>query len=220
MRKLSLVIFASAALLSFQAKAASPTPYNWSGWYLGALATYGDGDSQHCVPGNCTPQFGISGWTGGATLGFNWQASNIVFGIEGDSSWGKIDGLLITSPGFSCGGGPCTSEVDSLYTVRGRLGVAFDRLLAYGTAGIGWSRLKGGINGNSQGSGTEDTLVWGGGLEYAFAPQWSAKLEYLRAEKFGDFNYDKALACGPPGCSLHNVNFDTVRIGLNYKFGN
>jgi hypothetical protein len=48
-----------------------------------ALATYGDGDSQHCVPGNCTPQIDISGWTGGGALGFNWQVSNLVVGIEG-----------------------------------------------------------------------------------------------------------------------------------------
>jgi outer membrane immunogenic protein len=61
----------------------------------------------------------------------------------------------------------------------------------------------------------------GGGFEWAWAPNWSTKLEYLRLD-FGSnlftIPFVVTLATGTP---VHvNSHVDVVRLGLNYRFGN
>lgn len=58
------------------------------------------------------------GFLGGAHGGFNWQSGNVVFGIEGDGSFG--------------------SGIDYLASVRGRLGLASGKWLIYVTGGAGF----------------------------------------------------------------------------------
>jgi outer membrane immunogenic protein len=85
-----------------------------------------------------------------------------------------------------------------------------------------------------------DTTVWsgsktlvggtvGGGLEYAFAPNWSMKAEYLYA-KFDDtapsisyssplplFGFGRYDGYGTIAKFTHDLSI--VRVGVNYKFG-
>jgi outer membrane immunogenic protein len=68
-------------------------------------------------------------------------------------------------------------------------------------------------------SGASDIMTgWtvGGGVEYAFLGNWTAKVEYLYAD-LGKF--DCGAACGG-AVIVDNVSFQTniVRAGLNYKF--
>ena len=101
-----------------------------------------------------------------------------------------------------------------------RVGYAFDRLLPYVTAGAGWSQLDASI-GNpvlASGSTTKTSFVVGGGLEYAFWQNLSAKVEYLYFTKLGDFAYDTVGACGTPGCHVQVQGLCVVRLGLNYRF--
>ena len=76
------------------------------------------------------------------------------------------------------------SRFSSLATVRGRIGVAFDRFLPYFTGGVAFANFKNELIGTStplplRRDGTETTWVIGGGLEYAFTDHLSAKAEYL-----------------------------------------
>jgi outer membrane immunogenic protein len=68
-------------------------------------------------------------------------------------------------------------------------------------------------------SGTDSGWVAGAGLEWAFAQQWSAKIEYLhyQFDNIGrDFSYT-----GFPAATRHIDRKDTdetVRVGVNYRF--
>jgi len=71
-------------------------------------------------------------------------------------------------------------------------------------------RPAGGFNGNHR-----DGYTVGAGLEYMFAPSWSAKVEY-QYYNFGDTTF----AIGP--APIVGIRFrddeHTVKAGLNYRF--
>jgi outer membrane immunogenic protein len=213
-----------AAAADLPVKARPVAHYDWTGLYVGAVAAGGWGHSEHCDPlTGCaagSADFNISGWLAGATVGYNWQWTNWVFGAEVDWSWGKIKGSVPTGI-FDCGsGGTCNTEISSVATVRGRFGYAFDRLLPYVTAGAAFTHVHasdGGTNFFIDDSTTKTSFVWGGGVEYAFAPQWSAKLEYLRVEDIGDFTYGHVT--GICACFLTDTHYELVRLGVNYRLG-
>jgi outer membrane immunogenic protein len=228
----AVVGFASITHAADMAVKAPPPPvaapaYNWSGFYVGAVGTYGWGDSEHCQIGFAPPCLAdgpftnLSGWEGGGTLGFNWQLTNWVVGVEGDWSAGKLKGSSGSVAGFSCGIGlTCDTSITSIATARGRVGYAYDRFLPYLTAGAGFSRLNADIvSGASSGAETKTNFVWGGGLEVFLSPQWSAKAEYLNISNVGNFTYDTISLCGAgTPCYVHVSNINLVRLGLNYKF--
>ena len=66
-------------------------------------------------------------------------------------------------------------------------------------------------------SNTEATWTLGGGLEWAFDPNWSVKAEYMY------IGLDKTLSdCGflaTSFCYDHNLRgISTAKVGLNYRF--
>jgi outer membrane immunogenic protein len=193
-----------------------PTPiplYNWGGIYIGVNGGYGFGDSTWGAPAS-TGSFNTTGFLAGGTLGFNYQFGAFVLGIEGDGDWTNLSG---STSGGACGTSlsGCQTSAEWLATVRGRAGYAFDRVLVYGTAG--------GAGGNitaktSVTSNTSDEFGWtaGGGIEFAFAPNWTAKAEYL----FVDLqNGSCGTACAAAG-TASSVSFteSLVRAGVNFKF--
>lgn len=211
-----------------EAAMAPAQAYDWSGLYAGAVAGYGWGNSKHC-DGSFSPpcqagypEFDLTGGTGGVTLGFNWQSADWVFGIEADYSWGDIDGSSPTTAAFGCGGPgqTCNTDIESYGTVRGRLGYAMDRFLAYVTAGVAISQLHASIGSPivAQDTDTATSFTAGGGVEFAFGSNWSGKIEYLYVDSPSDFNYDTVLTCGAPGCFTRDNSFSTVRAGINYRF--
>ena len=197
-------------------------PFSWSGFYVGGLATWGSADAKHC-DGDCLPgfpAFQVDGTAGGVTVGYNYQMSKWVAGVELDWSWGKINGSSGSTSNFGCSN-QCDTSLESIGTLRARLGYTFGNLLAYATAGAAFTKYEASIaNGASGDSTTKTSFVFGGGLEYAFAAHWSAKFEYLYIDKLGDFNYDRQDLCGGPpgGCFSRIGHIDTVRFGLNYRF--
>jgi outer membrane immunogenic protein len=185
--------------------------FNWTGFYVGAHAGRGWGNTKHCDEPDdaCTPVFDIDGLVGGATVGLNWQYASWVFGVEADRSFGTIDGSVPTSLQFGCGA-PCVTEVRGFATVRGRAGPTFDRLFVYGTAGYAFGELFGEV---SETTNRARRTGWtaGAGVEYAFTSQISVKLEYLHV-RLGSILSD------PTGPYTTYGNFNVVRGGLNYRF--
>lgn len=216
-------VSASAADLPVKAKPVAH--YDWTGLYIGGVVAGGWGHSRHCDPtaGGCpggSADFNMSGWLGGATLGYNVQWSNLVFGAEADWAFGQISGSVPDGPLFSCGtAGNCRTNISSVATLRGRVGYAFDRLLPYFTAGAAITHVRasdGGTNFLFEDTATKTNFVWGGGVEYAISPQWSAKLEFLRVGKVSDFTYSHGATACP--CYMTDTHYDLGRIGLNYRF--
>jgi len=124
----------------------------------------------------------------GGTLGYNWQLSNVVLGLEGDDAAAWIKGSTVGTlplPNGNCGGLPphCDSNLRALGTFRGRVGWAIDRYLPYVTGGAAWGHGHVNFNdgaGNSILLRAQNQLGWtaGAGVEFAVSGNWSAKLEY------------------------------------------
>jgi outer membrane immunogenic protein len=198
--------------------------YNWSGFYIGGVVGYGWGTSDHCdastcgLPGVVYPAPDPKGWNAGVTLGYNWQSANWVLGVEGDWSWANMKGSDPGTLTFGCAG-TCDTNIKSFGTVRGRIGYAFDRLLPYVTAGVAFTELNATIGTPvlAEGTTTKASFTVGGGVEYAFLPNWSAKLEYLYISKLDDFTYAPAF-CAAPGCFVSNTSYSVARLGVNYRF--
>lgn len=240
MKKAALGIFAIAALIGTPALAADmalkappppPAPvYNWTGFYIGGTLGYGWGTSRQYDPlGDSTGQYSINGPVGGAEVGYNWQYQKVVLGLEADFSAANINGAGLTTPTWGCTGAigtppaGCSTTVDWFATQRGRVGyLVTDSLLAYGTAGIAEARVADAITSicalcTAPPTGTVTHSGWtaGGGLEYRFNQNVSAKIEYLHVD-IGQYQWFTFLGGTDPGYSY--ARFDVVRGGLNWHF--
>lgn len=189
-----------------------PLPFSWTGFYIGVNGGWGQGRSRFNFDdlGVNTGHFGTSGWLGGATMGYNLQTGPLVVGLESDIDWANLSG----STACPISGLTCQTQNDWLGTVRGRVGVAFDRVLPYVTGGLAVGDINASIP--SVGSATQTNAGWavGGGLEYALTNNWSTKVEYLHVD-LGSFDCTTCSATPPVNVRL---NEDIVRGGINYKF--
>ena len=186
-------------------------PYSWTGFYVGINGGGGWGNSDWTNAAGSTGSFDVSGGLVGGTIGYNWQASQWVFGLEGDIDWSGIRGS--TSSGI-CAGTSCETRKIGSGTVRGRIGYAFDRFLPYVTGGLAVGDIKASVAGLGSTSDTNVGWAVGGGIEASIAGPWTAKIEYLYVD-LGDTN------CSVGSCGLStNVDFHTniVRGGINYRF--
>lgn len=177
--------------------------FDWTGFYVGVNAGYGFGKSRYDF-GTELDRFNTNGGLVGGTVGYNYQIGQAVLGIEGDMDWQDVKGS------GACIGGICQTKSNWIATVRGRLGYAFDRFLPYVTGGAAFANLKTNVPGVGETSDTRTGWTVGGGVEYAFAPNWSLKAEYLFAD-LGRFN---CVGCG----ATVKFNENIVRAGLNYRF--
>jgi outer membrane immunogenic protein len=186
-------------------------PFSWSGFYIGAHIGYGSGDGDASVGGLPVGSQDIDGLFGGLQVGVNWQIGSIVLGAEIDASIADINA---SATGFGAVG---TTKIDWLGTARLRAGLAIDRALLYVTGGLAWAHNEINLTGIVVGSDDRTHTGWtvGGGLEYAFAGNWSAKIEYLYID-LSDKNYFGVLL--PPGADI-DATIHTVKLGINYRFG-
>ncbi len=211
-----------------------PPPPLWTGFYAGLNLGGGwmDRSSSNVVGwgwnngGNNT-----GGVVGGGQIGYNYQfGQSFLVGIETDFQgtsigsggnnnnpwlWGAWNGI---GPWGGWGGLNATARVNWFGTVRGRLGWLFTpTLLVYGTGGFAYGDVQRNFWWN-QNSVVQTGWTAGGGVEWMFLPNWSAKAEYL----YTDISGSQQNWWFNPGFSLNNVNnhtrFHTVRAGVNYHF--
>ena len=208
--------YASSADLSpATVPAVAPAVYNWSGLYLGLNAGYGFGSETTTASGggvSAAASANAPGFIGGAQFGMNYQTGIIVWGFEADFDASAQNQSLAS--GVLSG----TSQMPWFGTLRGRLGVAFDRLLVYGTAGGGAGELRSSFTipgGATSTTVTYGTWTAGGGLEYGITDNLSARLEYLYLDT-GNVNTG---TIGPPATAITSrLQDNLVRVGLNYRF--
>ena len=228
----ALLLGTTAAIAADLPMKAAPPPvqiYNWTGFYIGAAAGGSIGGSDHvdrATGFSDASGYNVKGGLIGGTVGYNWQMSNIVVGFEGDASWAAERGVI---PDVGANGlalntlntAPASFTDETwLVTARGRVGYAVNNLLFYGTGGYAGAGVGQGIYDNAHNvlvssSSTRSGWTAGGGLEWGFAPNWSAKFEWLYM-KFNTVALNTAFAEGP-----RTVPFDdnVIRFGVNYRFG-
>jgi outer membrane immunogenic protein len=191
--------------------------FSWTGFYLGPHIGGAWSTSDWSFPGFGTEaSIDSSGFIYGGQVGWNYQFSNrIVIGIEGDFTGTTLDDSVTGC--FATAGATCTSKVDWTALLTGRLGYAFDRSLLYVKGGGAWAKFKyettDPVLGFDSASETRSGWTIGGGWEYAFLPNWSAKVEYNFLD-FGDDNVNFATFNENIKNEIHQV-----KVGLNYRFG-
>ena len=245
MRKLALAAAAliattfgaSAADLAAYTKAPPPVVavYNWGGFYIGGhvggswtnqewvntLNTTGFGD---LGPGEGFRQRG-TGVFGGGHLGYNWQAGQFVFGLEGTIS-GMDNAGTVRNLVFGAGDDVFSWRSDWLATVVGRAGIAFQNNLFYvrgGWAGVNNRLAVSDVVPGNVGSGSStqwhNGWVVGAGWEYGFTPNWILGLEYNYAA-FETKTYQLAgAAAGLYTFDAKPRDIQWAVVRLSYKFG-
>nr|WP_183752733.1 outer membrane protein [Pseudochelatococcus contaminans] len=194
--------------------------FTWTGFYVGVNAGY----AWNANDNNNNTFYGSSsndgGFTGGGQIGYNYQINQFVIGAEADINYAdlknKNNGWAYT--GFASNS---SNGIEWFGTVRARVGFAIDRALIYATGGFAYG---GGGNDNnfvyngvyySQSNDTRTGWTVGGGVEYAFTDNITARIEglYVNLGK-ENRNYFVPVVNN----SRKDNEFGVVRAGLNYKF--
>ena len=249
---------AYAADLPVKAAVVVAPAASWAGFYIGANAGAGSAEGTYTLaPGGCFLT-GVCGggaalnplrtftednlntfFVGGAQAGYNWQAGNFVYGLEGDinyNGWNDNTAFLyaLAAPLVGTFTTAVNTKLNWFGTVRGRIGVAASpTILIFGTGGLAYGQVKSSTLGvfsaagdTYAGTASSTRAGWtvGGGMEWMFLPNWSLKWEYLYID-LGKLNYTDGCiaACGAfatPQAYTTSVQFreQVARVGLNYHF--
>ncbi len=190
--------------------------FTWTGLYLGGQIGYAwVTDTLTVSPFGFGTNFTPNGVVGGAHVGYNLQVSQFVVGLEGD-----VEGTGI-SRSFSPGGVLYDTSIPVQGSIRGRLGVAFDRALLYATGGAAFASFDTSVTafrGVDQTSTARTGWTVGGGIEYAVTGNWSIRAEYRFAD-FGRFSVATPITFGFGSFVNHHETENAVRAGFSYKFG-
>ena len=182
---------AAPALAADMAVKAPPPPvvapiYNWGGFYIGGNG--GWGESHNCVDFLDATGVAVaqgcrdrSGGVIGGQLGYRWQMSQWVFGLEAQGDWADLSNqrVSIAIPALST-----RTKTSGIGLFTGQIGYAWNASLFYfkGGAAVTDNRLS--ILDTATGVELvgQSATRWGGtvgvGWEYGFAPNWSAGIEY------------------------------------------
>jgi outer membrane immunogenic protein len=187
--------------------------YNWTGFYIG-------GNLGGAFAGNNSLQGSGGRFMGGVEGGFDYQfAPNWVVGAEAQFDWLSNNNNGRLFPGNVL----VTSRNNDLGSVTGRVGYTWGPALLYAKGGYAWrdsnnigATVAGAPAAFTTSGNHKDGYTVGAGLEYMFAPNWSAKAEY-QYYNFGS----TTITAGPAdvvGARFRNDDH-TVKVGLNYRFG-
>jgi outer membrane immunogenic protein len=246
MKKITITLASVAALIGTPVLAADmavkarpappvipPPVYSWTGCYLGGNV---GGAWQHNSTFDAVAIFDTGGdhgssVIGGAQVGCDYQfASNWVIGIQGMFDWTDINSSHLYPGTTTETLGIKTKWVD---TLTGRIGyTVWPQTLLYFKGGGAWARvdysdadpINGGFPYAGQASVARSGWTVGGGVEYAFLPNWSAFAEYDYID-LGNRNVSLTYSC-VGGCGFQNPYIYTVShniseflVGINYRFG-
>jgi outer membrane immunogenic protein len=187
--------------------------YNWTGFYIGGhLGGAFDGDNGFAGITNSNN----GRFLGGLQAGADWQfAPNWVVGVEGQYSWlsGSVGAVFP-------GGFAYTNNQRGLGALTGRIGYTWGPGMAYVKGGYAHSDNNesmtfGGVPIGFVTSGDHaNGYTVGVGVEYVFAPNWSAKAEY-QYYNFGSASF----VAPPPTVAFGSFTTDdhVVSVGVNYR---
>src|SRR3982075_998417 len=193
--------------------------FDWTGFYIGAHAGYSRGSSNAVLsdPATTATSNSFGGMIGGVQAGYNYRLpSGILLGVEADITFPNYltSNSVVSSLATARSG--VAEQWDYVGTARGRIGYTSGPWLAYATGGLAWAGERF-LNTPAVGDDEkhiQHRLGWaaGAGVEYAFAPHWSVRLEYLYSR------FERADVRFPSGTQYSSVlDFQSLRVGLNRK---
>ena len=244
----ALALFASpgfAADLPVKAPPPPPPVYDWTGLYVGGNIGWGWSrvDDTELPPGTTAfptgtvfPTGHANGFLGGAQVGFNYQTPyHVVVGVEGDFDWTNIRGTettisTVTTAPFVGFASTSTGKLKDFGLLTGRVGWAAANWLFYAKGGVALGQSSStGVGVLANGtlfdtfSSSTDRTGWtiGAGVEWGFAPGWSAKIEYNHID-FGSTNLGvvRVETSGIVATAFESSTerVDVVKGGINYRF--
>jgi outer membrane immunogenic protein len=194
--------------------------YNWTGFYIGGhIGGAFDGNNNGFA--GTTNSSNNGSFLGGVQVGADYQfAQNWVLGIEGQYSWLASNTNSVAFNGLGAGY-VYNDNQRGLGSVTGRIGYTWGPALLYVKGGYAYSDYSESLTfaGVPQAfvlnSDHHDGYTVGGGLEYMFAQNWSAKLEY-QYYNFGNTNFVTPALL--PAYGNTRDSEQTVKLGVNYRF--
>ncbi|PWE76191.1 membrane protein [Bradyrhizobium sp. SUTN9-2] len=244
MKKLA---FATAALMALFTGAASAADlaarpytkapaiapiYDWSGFYVGINGGGGWADKCWDIYNDAgftvAPPFregchNASGATVGGQIGYRWQATNWVFGVEAQGNWADFTG---SNSSLFYGNFTNRSEVDALGLFTGQVGYSWNNVLWYvkGGAAVTRDKYEGVITSIGLVFDRATETRWGGvvgtGIEFGFAPNWSLALEYDHLFMGNrDITFSSSIVPGVTRGDTIRQDVDIVTARINYRFG-
>ena len=206
--------------------------YNWGGFYVGANGGWGTSHKCWDFSGQATARLAVNlpegchdadGGTVGGQIGYRWQASNWVFGLEAQGNWADFTGssVSLVFPAITN-----RSKIEAFGFFTGQVGYAWNNALFYVKGGAAvvddkynyFTTLAPAV---APGSASETR--WGGvvgvGFEYGFAPNWSFGVEYDHA--FLGRRDIGFVQVNPAANPVDNISqdLDVVTARINYRFG-
>ena len=226
--------------------------YDWQGFYLGGHLGYGwgKGDTKLTPLPDAATFLSLAPTTvklrprgagGGFQGGYNWQYGKLVIGDETDFNWSSMKRSVRVSPIIQNNGTPwpgtppgndivTAQDAEWFGTLRGRIGVAFNRILVYGTTGMAYGRVVNTANTDFRPAGSiqypaalkRTSTGWtaGGGIEIGVRKYFSFKSEYL----YYDLGNASVTANPTPVNPPYRLNYTwgakahTWNIGFNFHF--
>ncbi len=235
---ISLAVTASAQAADLAARPYTKAPapvvspmYDWSGFYLGANG--GWGTTRNCW--NFVSFAGVAftagegchdsdGAVAGGQVGYRWQSSAFVFGLEAQGDWADLRGSRVVSV-QAPGDITINSRLRAFGLFTGQVGYAMNNVLFYakGGAAVVDNRFFHSFTGTNVLINSNTNSRWGAtvgaGIEYGFAPNWSFAVEYdhifLGRDTF-------TFAAAPGGVTTTNSigqDVDLVTARINWRFG-
>src|SRR5258708_7133586 len=211
--------------------------YDWTGLYVGGHLGYAGGRSNWSAPPDLSSSLdlfqssdiftGAGSYFGGLQIGYDYMLPNrVVLGAQLDASFPGFPRNDISIGGMSIFSTPeiglasYRENVLHFGTLRGRVGYAPANWLLYATGGFAWTYNQLILTQLADDT-TDSPFLWrlgwvaGLGVEYAFAPNWSANVEYLYTQ------YGNSSVMFPNAGLQFTSDFSLqqVRAGLNYRFG-
>jgi outer membrane immunogenic protein len=224
---------ASAADMALKAPPPAPVPFTWTGCFVGGhLGAVVSQDRTTNVLG-ASNTFSATGVVGGGQVGCDYQfATNWVIGAEGRAAWSSlhnshagtvrnlVTGVVLPSQ--------FTMSNDFLASATARVGYAFaNRWLVFARGGAAWTRESideaftlpaTGVPVDPGGSSARTGWTAGAGVDWAFAPHWSAVFEY----DYYDFGNHGAFLTNGTGTNVSIFSLKdrihAVTAGVNYHF--
>jgi outer membrane immunogenic protein len=197
-----------------------PQIFRWTGFYAGIQGGYGwaGTDAVSTTLSSGVSQgfsYSTSGALGGIHAGYNWQTSNLVFGVETDLEASGIGGS-----GIGILGGGHVTNIDWLGSIRARAGLTTGNTLFYLTGGFAYGGLSvdrsagAGFTPFIGASDWQTGWTLGGGIEHAFTPNVTARLEY-RYTDLGQITYTSPTA---NLTDTSEITQSAIRAGLSFRF--
>jgi outer membrane immunogenic protein len=203
--------------------------YDWTGFYIGANG--GWAQSRNCwdfldvagvaVASGCRER---SGGLAGGQIGYRWQMSQWVFGLEAQGDWADLSNTRVSlfDPFFST-----RVKTDGIGLFTGQIGYAWNAALFYVKGGAAVTSNRFSILETFSGIelASASSTRWGGaigvGFEYGFTPNWSFGVEYDHLF-MGDTNNSFSGLTPVAATFVNNrisQDVDMVTVRLNYRFG-